>query len=110
MDEWIRKMYIYTVESHSAIRKGKIMPFAATWMELENLTLIEIREKDRHYITYICSIKYGTNDILTKQKGSLICRTDSGLPGGGRGVGWSESLGLVDENSCIWSGQAMRSC
>ena len=25
-------------------------------------------------------------------------------------VGWIGSLVLVDENSCIWSGQAMRSC
>ena len=31
----------------------------------------------------------------------------------GEGVGWTESLGLVDANYCRWSGldkQAMRSC
>ena len=27
----------------------------------------------------------------------------------GGGVGWIGSLGLVDENSCIWSRQAVRS-
>ena len=26
------------------------------------------------------------------------------------GVGWIGNLELVDENYCIWSGQAMRSC
>ena len=30
--------------------------------------------------------------------------------GEGEGGGWIGSLGLVDENSCIWSGQAMRPC
>jgi len=40
MDEWIRKMgYIYIMEYCSAIKKDKIMPFEATWMELETLIL-----------------------------------------------------------------------
>ena len=42
-DDWIQKMwYIYTIEYYSAIKKNEIMPFAATWMELETLTLSEI--------------------------------------------------------------------
>ena len=33
-DDWIRKMwYVYTMEYYSAIKKNKLMPFAATWME-----------------------------------------------------------------------------
>ena len=47
-DYWIRKIwYIYTMEYYSAIKKNKIMPFAATWMELETLILSERSNKDK---------------------------------------------------------------
>ena len=36
---------IYTMECYSAIKKGKIMPFAATWLDLEIFKLSEVREK-----------------------------------------------------------------
>ena len=45
IDEWIKKMwYIYTVEYYSAIKKDRLMPFAATWMELEILILSEVSQ------------------------------------------------------------------
>ena len=53
-DNWIRKKwYIYTMEHNSAIKKNKIMAFAATWMELETLILSEVsqKEKDRYHMT-----------------------------------------------------------
>ena len=47
-DDWIRKIrYIYTVEYYSATKKNKIMPFAATWMELETLILSEVSQKQK---------------------------------------------------------------
>ena len=47
--------YIYTMEYYSAIKKNKIMPFAATWMELETFILSEVsqKEKDKYYMIYL---------------------------------------------------------
>ena len=58
-DEWIKKMYIYTMEYYSAIKKNEIMPFAATWLDLEIIILSEVSqtEKDKyHMISLICGI------------------------------------------------------
>ena len=45
-EEWIKKMwYIYTMEYYSAIKKREIMPFATTWMDLEIITLSEVRRR-----------------------------------------------------------------
>ena len=52
-------MYIYTMEYYSAIKKNKIMPFAATWMQLETLILSEISQKEKekyHMISLISGI------------------------------------------------------
>ena len=59
-DEWIKKMwYIYTMENYSAIRKKDIMPFAATWMDLEIFVLSEKRQKEKdknHMVSLTCGI------------------------------------------------------
>ena len=44
-EEWRKKMwYIYTMEYYSAIRKNEIMPFEATWMNLEIIILSEVSQ------------------------------------------------------------------
>ena len=51
--------YIYTMEYYSAIKKNKIMPFAATQMDLEIVILSEVSQtqKDKyHVISIICGI------------------------------------------------------
>ena len=50
-------MEYYTMEYYSAIKKNDIMPFAATWMELETLILSEVRqkEKDKYHMRSLIS-------------------------------------------------------
>ena len=49
--------YIYTMEYYSAIKKNKIMLFAATWMELEIFILSEVsqKEKDKYHMISLIS-------------------------------------------------------
>ena len=46
-DDWIKMWCIYTMEYHSVIKKNKIMPSAATWMELEVPILSEVSQKEK---------------------------------------------------------------
>ena len=69
-DDWIKKMwyiyiyiythiYIYTMNYYSAIRKNEIMPFAATWMDLQMIILSEVSQTKKdtyHMILLICRI------------------------------------------------------
>ena len=50
---------MYMMEYYSAIKKNKIMPFAATCMELETLLLSEVNQKEKdkyHMISLISGI------------------------------------------------------
>ena len=51
--------HIYTMEYYSAIKKNEIMPFVATQMGLESVTLSEVksdRERQIPMISLICGI------------------------------------------------------
>ena len=53
------------MEYYSAIKKNKLMPFSATWMELETLILCEIGQKEKDIpsdITYIWKLIYCSNE------------------------------------------------
>jgi hypothetical protein len=42
-DEWIKKMYLYTMEFYSATKK-EILLLVGKWMELENIRLSKVNQ------------------------------------------------------------------
>ena len=38
-------VHIYTIEYHSVMKRNEIMPFIATWMDLEIITLSGISQR-----------------------------------------------------------------
>ena len=58
-DEWTKKMWcIYIMKYYSAVKKNETLPFATTWMDVEDIMLSEIiqTEKGKHYML---SLVYG---------------------------------------------------
>ena len=58
-EAWIKKMrYIHTVEYYSATRKNEIIPFVATWVDLEIVILSEVKSKKEkyHMTSLMCGI------------------------------------------------------
>ena len=101
------------MEYYSAMKKNKIMPFAATWMELDFHTEWSTSERERQIpydITYIWNLIHGTNEPFHRKEihghGEQTC----GCQGGGGRKWWTGNLGLIDANSCLWYVQAMGSC
>ena len=49
-EKWIKMWYIHTMEYYSAIKNNEIMPFAATWIDLEIITLSEVSQRKTNNI------------------------------------------------------------
>ena len=58
------------MEYYSAIKKDKIAPLVATWMELEILILSKSkRERQIPYaMTYMWNLKYGTDEPIYRRE------------------------------------------
>ena len=49
--------YIYAMQHYSAVKNNEMMPFAATWMDIEIVTLSEVSQTDKyHMLLLICGI------------------------------------------------------
>ena len=89
------------MEYSSAIKKSDIMPFAATWMELETLILSERSQKEKdkyHMISHNWNLISSTNEHpLRKENHGLGKQTCGCLMGeGGSGRDWE--LGITRHN------------
>ena len=63
-------VYTHTEEYYSTIKKNEIMPFVATWMNLEIIILSEIRQKKAN-ISHMESKKDDTNELIQETKTDL---------------------------------------
>ena len=84
--EWLKMwrvyMCIYTyiyvyIHTHThtqwntlTIKKKEILPFAATWVDLEIAILSEVRQRQIQisYITFVWNLKYDTNELIYKRE------------------------------------------
>ena len=72
-DDWIKKMwYIYPMEYYSAIETNKMIPFAATWMELNTLILSEVKKRNKYHMIYTWNLIYGTNEPFHRKNHGLV--------------------------------------
>ena len=46
-EEWIQKMYIYTMEYYSGIIKKEFVKFLGKWMDLEGIILSEVTQSHK---------------------------------------------------------------
>ena len=45
---WVSYICVYITEYYSAMKKNEILPFAATWMDLEGIMLSEISQTEKN--------------------------------------------------------------
>ena len=58
-DEWIKKLYTYTMEYYSAIKKNKFESVLMRWMNIEPIILSEVSQKVKdkyHILTHLYRI------------------------------------------------------
>ena len=57
-DEWIRNVYIYTMEYYSAVKKNTFESVLMRWMKLEPIMQSEASQKEKHQYSILTHI-YG---------------------------------------------------
>ena len=63
---------IYQYNGKLVLKKNEILPFAAMWMDLENIMLNEYVRRKKTSTTYMLNLKNSTNECIHKTEiGSL---------------------------------------
>ena len=89
------------MEYYSAIKKNEILQFVATWMDLENIILSEISQKEKNkyrMLTHIYGIFLKMVLMNLRQDGKKDADVENGLEDTGRGkgkLGQSERVALT---------------
>ena len=95
----MKKWYVSTMEYYLSIKKNEIMPFAATWMDLETVILSEVSQTEKekyHDIPYVWNLKGNDTNELTKREDSDLENelTVARGCGGGQGEGIARGFGI----------------
>ena len=67
-EEWIKEDVVHIYNGIFLSHKKELMPFAATWMDLEIIILSEVSQRKTivYDITYMWNLKNSTNELIYK--------------------------------------------
>ena len=95
--------HTHTLKYYSTVKKDEIMSFAATWMDLETITLEEVRERQIWYHSHVES--HFSNAIdepsYKSETDSQTSKTNLRLQKGKHG-GRSHKLGAWDKDTLLY--------
>ena len=74
-DERLRVWHAQTMEYYSAMKKNEIMPFAATWMDLEMSTRSKGRQRKTRIVSLTCGVKLKKKKIIQRNLSTELEQT-----------------------------------
>ena len=84
-DKWIKKMWyvciyvcMYIMEYYLAIQKNEILPFTAMWMDLKNIMLSEMSQRQILCITYVETKIIQMNEYAKQKQNHTYGKQTSG--------------------------------